>query len=87
MIASSTSVVGALIGLCTGLAAYVIALGVIGFFLRREGAEGGEMPGLDFVTARFAGVRRGLAAVSFLVLPALGFALGATLGAGSEASP
>ena len=77
---------GALGGLILGLAQYIVAMGVMRRAVAREVEEGGDMPGLGFVASRFVKIRRLLAAFSFLFLPALGFALGAALGAAPEAS-
>ena len=83
---SHPAISGALGGLIIGAAEYVIAMGVMRRAVAREVEDGGDMPGMSFVAARFVKIRRALAAFSFLFLPALGFALGAALG-GSEASP
>ncbi len=71
---------GALGGLIIGAVEYIIAMGVMRRAVAREVEEGGEMPGMPFVAARFIKFRRALAAFSFLFLPALGLALGAALG-------
>ena len=82
---SHPGIFGALGGLILGLAQYIIAMGVMRRAVAREVEEGGDMPGLDLVATRFLRFRRVLAAFSFLFLPALGFALGAALGAVPEA--
>jgi hypothetical protein len=87
MTLSSPALAGALGGLAVGLVEYVTALRVIGRVLDREGAAGGDMPGLSALAGRMLVIRRGLAAVSFVLLPALGFALGAAFGAVPESSP
>ena len=87
MTSAHPALTGALGGVIIGAAEYIIALGVMRRLIAREVDEGGDMPGMSFVATRFVKIRRALAAFSFLFLPALGFALGATLGAGSEPRP
>ena len=87
MSVSHPALTGAFGGLLIGLAEYIIAMGVMRRLVAREVEEGGDMPGMDFVARRFLKIRRALAAFSFLFLPALGFALGASLGHGAEPRP
>ena len=83
---SHPALAGAFGGALIGIAQYVLAMGVMRRLIAREVEEGGDMPGMAFVTQRFVKFRRILAAFSFVFLPALGFALGAFLSAGSESS-
>jgi hypothetical protein len=77
---SDAALTGALAGLALGLAEYVIVLRMIGGALTREAKLGGELMGLDFVRRRMRGIKFALLGSGFVVLPALGFVLGSTLG-------
>jgi hypothetical protein len=80
MATSNPGLMGAFGGLALGVAQYVIAMGVARRLLTREIEEGGDMPGMGFVAKRFRSMRNALAGFSFLVMPALGFALGSAFG-------
>jgi predicted small integral membrane protein len=80
MVLSHAAIAGALAGLTLGLANYVIALRVIGGAVAREAGQGGELVGLSLVTARMKRIRTALLGCAFILLPAVGFALGSTLG-------
>ena len=80
MSVSHPALSGALGGLILGAAEYVIAMNVMRRAVAREVESGGDLPGTALVAARFIRIRRILAAFSFLLLPAVGCALGAALG-------
>ena len=73
-------IVGALGGLALGSAQFVIAMTFVRRALAREMAQDGERPGLAYVAARQQLLRKWLAGFSFLAMPALGCALGLTMG-------
>ena len=77
---SSAAIHGALAGLVLGSAEYVIVLRLIARALSREAGQGGELTGLDGVRRRLRNIRLALLGSGFVVLPALGFLLGSTLG-------
>ena len=81
MVIAHPGLMGALGGLAIGAAEFAIAMSVVRRVVAREVDEGGDLPGLGFVARRLRVVRNALAGFSFLALPALGFALGSTLGA------
>ena len=78
-------IVGALGGLILGSAQFVIAMTFARRALAREMAQEGETPGLAYVAARFRLLRNWLAGLSFLAMPALGCALGLTMGSHGDA--
>jgi hypothetical protein len=59
---------------------YVIVLRLIGRAVAIEAAQGGEMEGVALVTRRMRQVRVALLGCAFVLLPAVGFALGSTFG-------
>ena len=71
---------GALAGLALGAAEYVIVLRLIGRALSREAGQGGDLAGLEMVRRRLRKIRLALLGSGFVILPALGFFLGSTLG-------
>jgi hypothetical protein len=71
---------GALAGLALGAAEYVIVLRLIGRALSREAGQGGSPDGIEAVRRRLQKIRYALLGSGFVVLPALGFLLGSTLG-------
>ena len=77
---SQSAINGALAGLVLGLAEYLIVLRMIGSALAREAGQGGELSGLAMVRRRMRGIRLVLLGSGFVVLPALGFLFGSTLG-------
>ncbi len=80
MITTNAALFGALAGLALGLLEYVIVLRLIGRAVAIEAAQGGEMEGVALVTKRMRQVRVALLGCAFVLLPAVGFALGSTFG-------
>ena len=80
MITTNAALFGALSGLTLGLLEYVIVLRLIGRAVAIEAAQGGEMEGVALVTRRMRQVRVALLGCAFVLLPAVGFALGSTFG-------
>jgi len=80
MITTNAALFGALAGLTLGLVEYVIVLRLIGRAVAIEAAQGGEMEGVALVTRRMRQVRVALLGCAFVLLPAVGFALGSTFG-------
>jgi len=80
MITTNAALFGALAGLTLGLVEYVIVLRLIGRAVAIEAAQGGEMEGVALVTKRMRQVRAALLGCAFVLLPAVGFALGSTFG-------
>ena len=80
MITTNAALFGALSGLTLGLLEYVIVLRLIGRAVAIEAAQGGEMEGVALVTKRMRQVRVALLGCAFVLLPAVGFALGSTFG-------
>jgi hypothetical protein len=80
MITTNAALFGALAGLTLGLVEYVIVLRLIGRAVALEAAQGGEMEGVALVTKRMRQVRVALLGCAFVLLPAVGFALGSTFG-------
>jgi hypothetical protein len=80
MVVNHPGLAGALGGLLLGLIEYVIATALMRRAVSREIAAGGDLPGLAVARARARTIRRALGGCAFLLLPALGFALGASLG-------
>jgi hypothetical protein len=80
MITTNAALFGALAGLTLGLVEYVIVLRLIGRAVAIEAAQGGEMEGVALVTKRMRQVRVALLGCAFVLLPAVGFALGSTFG-------
>ncbi len=80
MVISDPGIAGAFGGLALGGLQYIVAMNAARRVLAREMEEEGEMPGLAFVVGRLRMLRNFLAGFSLLVMPALGYALGAALG-------
>ena len=80
MFTTNAALFGALAGLTLGLVEYVIVLRLIGRAVAIEAAQGGEMEGVALVTKRMRQVRVALLGCAFVLLPAVGFALGSTFG-------
>ena len=80
MALSNAALIGALSGLTLGLVEYVIVLRMIGGAVSREAAQGGELTGLSLVTMGMRRIRVALLGCAFVVLPAVGFALGSAFG-------
>jgi len=80
MITTNAALFGALAGLTLGLVEYVIVLRLIGRAVAIAAAQGGEMEGVALVTRRMRQVRVALLGCAFVLLPAVGFALGSTFG-------
>lgn len=76
---ASNATIGAVAGLAFGLAEYVLVLRMIGRALAWEAKQEGEMPGLASIERRMRTVRFALMGFAFLVMPALGYAVGRML--------
>ena len=82
--AQSAGLSGALLGLVFGALNYVLAMAMMARATRRRLAED-DAPPVGDIAARLRPIKTAVGAVSFLVLPALGFIAGALLTPGGEA--
>lgn len=71
--------VGALLGLCLGVAEYVIVLRMIGVAVGREARRDPANVDLEGFAARMRPIRIALLVGAFAVLPAVGYVAGRTL--------
>jgi hypothetical protein len=76
---SNPGLLGALLGLCLGVAEYVIVLGMIGLAVGRAAKREPEKADFAGLGARMRKVRLALLVGAFGVLPAVGYVAGRTL--------